>query len=357
MQHSATQYLLRLYYLIFILILIGTEQFYLSKHLIASKTKEKADLKSDELSLIASTTRPNRQLIIYSGPTHAHCTGKHRIYHKNFHFFLENGLSLQRNHSLHAYNDMSTDIIIVLGQKVVTYYRKVINIITNVHPNVIFMERPGDCYDMESFRLALEKSNLNQYSYFIFLNCGIIGPLLSQQFWSHHFIDILDEFTKLVGLSLNCDGKLGMKQAHIQSMIWATDRTGLNTILSSGNIYDCGTALNAKTKQSYRKERDELINRYELGISKAIMKRGYTIKAIHPIQKQLSFNDSNAFTNFPSECHDIWYRSKLDNANILFLKNTRFEPNLMKNIWAKFQPEGYNLKLNLPEPCSTLNEH
>ena len=115
-------------------------------------------------------------------------------------------------------------------------------------------------------------------------------------------------------------------------MIWATDLPGLNFIRTSNAIYDCGTVLEEGTLKDRIKGRKELINRYELGLSSAILEKGYMIKSIHPVQK-LSFHITNSTNNFPSLCRDIWDRhdkitiksySHYENKELPdFWKNTR----------------------------------
>jgi len=79
--------------------------------------------------------------------------------------------------------------------------------------------------------------------------------------------------TELAGISINCGGKRGQWQPHVQSFLWATDRSGLRRILEAGAIYNCGDLL------QQRGGRDTLINRYELGMSKAVLEAGYAIAA------------------------------------------------------------------------------
>ncbi len=55
-------------------------------------------------------------------------------------------------------------------------------------------------------------------------------------------------------------------------MLWATDRIGLSAIRASGAIYDCGDEL------STAHWRGDLIARYELGLSRAVLRAGYSIQ-------------------------------------------------------------------------------
>ena len=54
-------------------------------------------------------------------------------------------------------------------------------------------------------------------------------------------------------------------------MLWATDAIGLAAAIAAGAIYDCGTVVDEAA-------RDELIVRYELGLSRAVLRAGYGVR-------------------------------------------------------------------------------
>lgn len=167
---------------------------------------------------------------------------------------------------------------------------------------------------------------LRAFKYFLFLNCGLIGPFLnhSSTYWPSHFTNALNAQVKLTGLSLNCGGKKSASIAHVQSMLWATDHTGLQCILKSGAIYRCDSRK-AITKAS----REALIVRYELGLSHAVMNAGYTIAVPHnPLQHHLLYTSDNATTKpYSKTCRDLWGpQLMVDPEQMVFWKNSRRHP-------------------------------
>ena len=294
-------------------------------------------------SFISSDTKT---LVVYAGPQLNSCSKKNRYYHYNFLHFLHTGLT----------NDINHDFIIVITKEIINLYREMMITLMHKYPQLkLVTAQSSKCYDMESYRLALShpKTNLDKYQHFIFLNCGLVGPFSSSGSgsgsgsgsWMNRLTNHLSEDVKLVGISMNCEGKDGVKQAHVQSMIFSTDKIGLEIIRSSNAIYDCGDSLVKGSYYEKRKARSNLINRYELGMSKAILEAGYMIKSIHPLQDNLTFSNLNNSIPFPSKCIDLWYSntkrfddcflferigciptsSQYSKEDVLFWKNTRIE--------------------------------
>lgn len=78
----------------------------------------------------------------------------------------------------------------------------------------------------------------NRYKRFILMNASIRGPFVprwSRECWSDAYLSRLTDKIKLVGMSYNCHAGKG----HIQSMIWATDRIGLDIILKPEAVGIC----------------------------------------------------------------------------------------------------------------------
>ena len=100
---------------------------------------------------------------------------------------------------------------------------------------------------------------LDGYDVLVYLNCGQLGPLLPLRgppqlfplaassvapkavpFWALRFTRMLSARRKMVGLMINCGGKLGHVQAHVGSEgPWAVDREGLRILRQSRAIFDC----------------------------------------------------------------------------------------------------------------------
>ena len=261
-------------------------------------------------------TEPSGTLIVYSGPTDA----RESLYDNNFQFFLRHGLPC----SYHKGQLGRVHVVIVLTGATIAKYETEITRYNQTCGDLMLVERADRCYDMQSALSVLdgvpttgEPSALAaSYEHIVYLNCGVLGPLLSlsrpaaEPFWASRFVEMLsdaDPPTKLSGLAINCGGKLGYSQAHVQSMLWATDAQGLRSILRSGAIFDCGRMLDREDG------RDQLIVRYELGLSKAVLRDGFAINALHgggsERQPYLWGNATSASPGFPGGCHDIWQDS------------------------------------------------
>lgn len=258
-------------------------------------------------------TEPSGTLIVYSGPTDV----RESLYDNNFLFFLRHGLPC----SYHKGQLGRVHVAIVLTNATIAKYETEISRYNQTCGDLLLVERADRCYDMQSALNVLdgvpptgEPSALAaSYEHIVYLNCGVLGPLLSlnrpaaEPYWSTRFVAMLsnaDPPTKLSGLAINCGGKLGYSQAHVQSMLWATDVQGLRSILRSGAIFDCGRMLTGEDG------RDQLIIRYELGLSKAILRDGFAMRALHggvsEQQPYLWGNATSASPSFPGGCHDIW---------------------------------------------------
>ena len=292
--------------------------------------------------------RPSGTLVVYSGPT----DDRDSLYDNNFQFFLRHGLPC----SYHKGQLGRVQVAIVLTNATIAKYESDISRYNQTCGDLLLVERADRCYDMQSALNVLdgvpptgEPSALAaSYEHIVYLNCGVLGPLLSlsrpaaEPYWANRFVEMLsvdaDPPTKLSGLAINCGGKLGYSQAHVQSMLWATDGEGLRSILRSGAIFDCGRMLTGDDG------RDQLIIRYELGLSKAILGDGFAIKALHGgISEQQRYvweNATSASPSFPGGCHDIWQDrpDRLSGAagatgtfedlvkHMLFWKVTRWSP-------------------------------
>jgi len=113
----------------------------------------------------------------------------------------------------------------------------------------------------------------NRYKRFILMNASIRGPFVprwSMECWSDSYLNRLTDKIKvrhttlslppprmlqsltgnpqLVGMSYNCH----FGEGHIQSMIWATDHTGLQLILAPGAIGECFTEMGLAMKAEVR---------------------------------------------------------------------------------------------------------
>ncbi|KAK0116459.1 hypothetical protein ONS95_013474 [Cadophora gregata] len=123
-------------------------------------------------------------------------------------------------HGLHA----AADFVFILNGKT-----KAEDIVPD-RENVRIVQRPNECYDLGAFSEVLQKDDLyKRYKRFITMNASIRGPFVpywSEDCWTDMFLSKITDEVKLVGMTANC-----WPTFHIQSMIWATDLIGIETLL------------------------------------------------------------------------------------------------------------------------------
>lgn len=171
-------------------------------------SKEEASNPTPSPSSTSSTQTPtDRPLILY-----AYADSKTGSARTNIEFFIE-----------HALHDAADFIFILNGETDVS------EIIPD-KKNIRYVQRANDCYDLGAYAEVLLKDDLYKgYKRFITLNASIRGPFMpywSNGCWSDLYLSKITDEVKLVGMTANC-----WPTFHIQSMIWATDITGMETLL------------------------------------------------------------------------------------------------------------------------------
>jgi hypothetical protein len=240
-------------------------------------------------------------VVVYSGPTSLdRGTGKNWLYLKNFEYFLDHGIGCAWQ-----------DTVVVVTKPVADHYSHRIKKIqekclaSGSKHTVTLLEREDKCYDMETLLVVFEKVDLSPYDYFVYLNCGVVGPKLplahAESPWTYHYTSILSETVKMSGLSINC-----ASHPHVQSMLFAVDKVGLKIIMSSECVYDCNKA-NADMDDD---DKMNIIRRYEVGMGRAVIGAGYGIASIlgtmGPIK--LAAKDLDRDLDW---CEDIWHPNAL----------------------------------------------
>ena len=265
-------------------------------------------------------------VVVYSGPTSL----KNRLYTDNFEYFLKHGLPSSRHGC-----SLDVTVIVVLTTTTLKHYATPISQYNASCGEIRTMVREDRCYDMESARTALASGTA--FEKLVFLNCGMKGPFQAAQprgpqigraadgspvygplgpatYWAVAFTDRITADVKLSGVTINCGGKLNVRHAHVQSMLWATDRVGLASIQKAGAIYECDDQLSTKHG------RDQLIITYELGLSRAVMKEGYAIQDM--TNRTFRWADAQA-----ARCPDLWNDRRLVDTyspeTLLFWKMSR----------------------------------
>ena len=103
------------------------------------------------------------------------------------------------------------------------------------HPDLdlSFVKRTNTCFDLGAYAkvlLAHDAKLFKAHKRFIMLNASIRGPFIpawSRDCWSEAYLRAIDEKVKLVGMTVNCS-----PTRHVQSMILATDRIGMEILLT-----------------------------------------------------------------------------------------------------------------------------
>jgi hypothetical protein len=237
-------------------------------------------------------------LVVYAGPSTPKSHRFTELYIKNFEFFLNNGVDCS----------VRQDTVIVVGREYyVTYLpwirrlnrecrrRNVVAMMgkrkrrrknywkdeENIRKDrVTLVSRRAVCYDMEAAYLTLYGGvpglmDPSNYDYFFHINCGVTGPapasVVRPSPWTSHFIKYLDDRVKMTGLSMNCKLVDGI---HMQSMMYAVDRIGLNLILKSGAIFDCLERPHEEADVNY------FVDNYERVLSRTILDAGYALRPL-----------------------------------------------------------------------------
>ncbi|KAL3425475.1 hypothetical protein PVAG01_02266 [Phlyctema vagabunda] len=155
---------------------------------------------------VAVETVSNRPLILYA-------YAESETARENLQFFLR--------HGIHA----AADFIFIMNGRTDAAKLVPVN-----EENIRVIRRPNDCYDIGAYAEVLTKNDLyKNYTRFITLNASLRGPFLpywSESCWSDMYLNRVTDQVKLVGMTANCWPKF-----HIQSMIWATDRVGMEVLL------------------------------------------------------------------------------------------------------------------------------
>jgi hypothetical protein len=286
----------------------------------------------DEITTSNELDQKKRILVVYTGPSDK-SSELVELYQRNTDFFLKHGVDCANQ-----------DTVIVVGHDFYDQYLPAVEQLdkschSQHRGRVLLVARRNVCYDMESMRLVLYGGvnglNVDSYDYLMYINCGVTGPSPDYKGgevpWTTHLIDKLKGNVVMSGLSANCEILHPSKKAHphIQSMMYALNRVGLDIIKNSSSVYDC--LLNPKDAS-----RAGIIDRYERGMSRTIINSGY---AIAPLLTEPSneMNDMIITEKTLKKCKrsDIWtvtdelksiYGGRLPFLNETFYKTSKDIP-------------------------------
>ena len=275
-----------------------------------------------------SFLKDKRTLVVYSGPTTTDTSiPKSQLYTRNFEYFLETGVECDVQ-----------DTLLVVTEQVAAFYAKRVDDLNDEcrkqGHRVRLVVRENVCHDMESVRVGFATNvvNTSLYDYFVYVNCGMTGPPTRAERnnvpWTYNFTSKhQNKDVAMSGLSHNC-----YSWAHLQSHVYSFNRVGLEIVLKEGAIYDCRkSATFAMGKAAITKE---IIARYEMGMSRAILNRGFAIATLMRPSTLRKQDWSWCGGNYT----DIWAESKLEQeygrlpnlTDILFFKTSRLVPEEMR---------------------------
>lgn len=168
------------------------------------------------------------------------------------------------------------DFIFILNGE--TTVRDLIPVLDNVR----VVERENTCYDLGSMGEVLRQDELwRKYKRFITMNASIRGPFLpiydSSVCWSDTFLDRLNNKTKLVGTTMNCDPR-----PHVQSMLWATDDVSMGILLDPNmahavSVEDAMGAAEDPIGMSFCHKTMAQAVHTEIGSTELITSQGYEV--------------------------------------------------------------------------------
>jgi hypothetical protein len=289
----------------------------------------------------------SKVLVVYSGPTDLvvnpellKIDTRNELYRLNFEYFLRHGVQCQ-----------TQDTILVVTSSVQQHYQHRIDRMNQYcqqhHGHMVKMAlRNNTCRDLETVRRVMHDHDIVDvlhYDYFIFANCGISGP--SRQWatlpWTDVFLRGLNDRIKMTGLTLYC----GTGVPHIQSMVYALDRRGLQIIRDSDAVFDCKLELQKDDALQSREHRDELdkeddliINRYETGLGRILLAKGFGLAPIVRPTTVFTETTNDCIAN-PNYNEDIWIKSQLRKEfgrfprldEMIFFKSSRVLPEDVAN--------------------------
>lgn len=202
------------------------------------------------------------------------------------------------------------------------------------HENIVILKRDNIGFDFGAHRASLDylkslyKDNI-PYDFFIFLNCGVIGPFVPKYHkhpWITNFTDGITDKIKLFGTSLVCFEYKAIvgKGPHVEGFCFCLDKIGLQVVLDDKTVF-----TNHLTKT-------DAVNKGEYGLSKAILAAGYSLDCLLYKYQNIDWSDKKNWTNhnnntFPSR-HNSYENISIHPFEVIF----------HKWFWMSSQPVNFN---------------
>lgn len=172
-------------------------------------------------------------------------------------------------------------VIVINGYKCNVIFPKLDNL------TVLYRKNKGHDFGGHNYALNYIKIKKKVYDYYFFMNSGVIGPILPNYFkgdWTSIFINKITENVKLVGTTIVClpPKDLGGYGPKVEGFFFMVDAIGLH-LLENENIF-----CNHKDKKS------AIING-EYGLSRCILKNGYSIDCMLPRYQNIDWTDKSNY--------------------------------------------------------------
>ncbi len=198
--------------------------------------------------------------------------------------------------------------------------------------NLFIVHRENVGLDFGAWSQCLLKNDMyRKYDYFILLNNTCIGPFLPlyvTERWTDLLIRLLNDRDKLIGATIN----YWHGRPHVQSYCLCTDKIGLMIGIKNAIF----TTVPIKLSKS------DIIERFEIGFSKAILDAGFNINCLmrglagidfrtHRHHKQLSLPYGDAYTDMAF--NNSYFGININPYEVMFFKANR---NVTPNILSKY---------------------
>jgi len=216
----------------------------------------------------------------------------------NLDFFVKKELSYKNN----------IDYIIVINGY---NYNK--NIVFPTIANLTILKRPNHGYDFAGHNHALKyiKSHSKTYDYYFFMNSGVIGPILHENFkeahWTNVFIKKINNRVKLVGTTIVAK----KPKPIVEGFFFMVDKIGLELLKKHKTIF------------SNHSNKNSAVNNAEFQLAKCILNNKYTIDCMLPRYKGVNWRNPKNYNlnngRFPSR-KNYFYGRSINPFDVIFHK-------------------------------------
>lgn len=176
--------------------------------------------------------------------------------------------------------------------------------------NLKYLQVQNRNYDFSGFSDALATvANVKKYQNVIFINCSARGPFMPDYLeitqWTEPFVNGLTESVALFGATIctpNPKHKYfdaaAKSQAHVQSFAYCMDASTLHKLIEQGFF-----------QSSDQLSREEVVRRYEIGLSQSVLALGKNISCLVP-EYQQNYLEVSEVENAASVDGDVYKESQ-----------------------------------------------